>query len=64
MSSSITKGSKEIRISADIYNKEKTTKYRLPKDIVLTPSDIPSDLSVYEAGIPRDQNYTVSVYGL
>lgn len=64
MSPSVTKDSKEIRISSDIYNKQKTTRYRLPKDIVLTPSDIPSDLSVFEAGMPREQNYTVSLYGL
>lgn len=57
------KNAKSITLSADEYNDKKTTPYRLPRDIVLTPSDIPRDISVSSVGESRDQKYDISMYG-
>lgn len=57
------KGAKPIILSADEYNTIKKTKYRLPHDITLTPSDIPRDISYSSVGESRDQKYDVSIYG-
>ncbi len=59
----VKKNAKSITLSADEYNNKKTTPYRLPRDIVLTPSDIPRDISVSSVGESRDQKYDISMYG-
>lgn len=51
-------------LSADLYNENKATPYRLPKDIVLHPSDTPKALSFDPEGDPRDQKYNITLYGL
>ena len=51
-------------IKASIYNKNKTTSYRLPRDFSLTPSDVPKNLSFIEIGDPRDQVYGIELYGI
>ena len=53
-----------LTLSADLYNKNKTTAYRLPKDIVLTLTDTPRNISLLQKGDPRDQMYDISLYGL
>lgn len=53
-----------LTIKSSQYNKIHTTSYRLPRNITLTPSDIPKSLTVDSNGLPKDQLYDVSFYGL
>lgn len=51
-------------LSADLYNRNTTTSYRLSRDIALYPSNTPRDLLIEREGDPRDQKYNISLYGL
>lgn len=57
------KDARSIKLSADEYNNKKSTLYRLPRDVVLTPSDIPRDVSISSVGESRNQKYDISMYG-
>jgi len=52
-----------LTLSATLYNKHRTTPYRLPKDITLIPTDVPKDVSIDREGDPRDQIYNITLYG-
>jgi hypothetical protein len=53
-----------ITIKSSVYNKIKTTPFRLPRNISLTPSDIPKSLSIFSNAEPKNQLYDVEFYGL
>lgn len=56
--------SSTLTIDAELYNTQKTTKYRLPRDIWLTyNSTLPSDFSIQKVWLPRDANYKLQLYG-
>jgi hypothetical protein len=58
------KNNTPITIKSSVYNKIKTTPFRLPRNITLTPSDIPNSLTVFRDAEPRNQLYDVEFYGL
>lgn len=41
----------------------KTTKYRLPRDMTLTVSEKPKNLTIEKIGLPRESTYHVSMSG-
>ena len=53
----------QVRLDVDRYNDTKSTRYRLPKDITLTSLETPRSLYIVSIGEPKDQTYTVSMYG-
>jgi uncharacterized protein YfaS (alpha-2-macroglobulin family) len=53
-----------LTLDSKSYNKLKQTPYRLPRNITLTPSDVPKGLDITRIGDARDQTYSITLYGL
>lgn len=62
MTTALGEGEK-IRIDASEYNEKKSTRYRLPRDLTLSPLSYPRSLTVTSIGLPRDKDYHVSMFG-
>ncbi len=61
ISSSKMTDSSILKLDASIYNHLKSTKYRLPRDMTLTVSKNPKDLSIIPIAEPRDKKYQVKL---
>lgn len=53
----------QIMIDADIYNDTTSKKWELPRNIVLSYSDLPKWLEIMSVWLPRDLTYEATVYG-
>ncbi len=52
-----------LHIDADIYNSLKNTSYKLPRSLDLVDTEIPRNLSISPAGLPRDRIFSLEMYG-
>ena len=50
-------------VDADVYNKNKTTRYRLPRDMTLEFLEKQKSLTIERLGLPREATYHVSMDG-
>ncbi len=54
-------GSSVLKVDSEKYNNNKTTQYRLPRDILLTENKNPIDFSVVQEGELIDKKYRVNL---
>jgi uncharacterized protein YfaS (alpha-2-macroglobulin family) len=54
-------GSSILKINASKYNASRTTKYRLPRDMILTENKNPKEFSITQEWEPRNFSYSVKL---
>lgn len=52
-----------LHIDADTYNSLKNTSYKLPHSLDLINTETPRNLSISQAGLPRDRTFSLEMYG-
>jgi hypothetical protein len=52
-----------LHIDADTYNSLKNTSYKLPHSLNLVNTETPRNLSISQAGLPRDRTFSLEMYG-
>jgi hypothetical protein len=52
-----------IQISSEIYNREKKSGWKLPRDFASSYSDEVKDFAINTVGLPRDMDYEVKLSG-
>jgi hypothetical protein len=52
-----------LHIDADTYNSLKNTSYKLPHSLDLVNTETPRNLSISQAGLPRDRTFSLEMYG-